>query len=194
MSATLAGFGFVPSYHPTGLDRGIAYSIAAAYATPIYKYGMCTLNTSGTITIAAVAADFLGVFNGVEWTDAQQKPNYSNFWPGTQTGATNITAWVWSTPDTVFTVQADGSLTQAAVGDQQVSVCLGFRRGIDGEQRQDPGTQCFQLGDLGSDYWTGRRWIATLAQWSPPSPPIQVCCGLQVGSSQRATPRMPVAT
>lgn len=118
MSATLAGFGFVPSYHPTGLDRGIQYSIAAAYATPIYKYGMCTLNTNGTVTIAAVAADFLGVFNGAQWTDAQNKPTYSNFWPGTQTGATNIIAWVWSTPDTVFTVQADGVIAQTAVGDQ----------------------------------------------------------------------------
>lgn len=118
MSATLAGFGFVPSYHPTGLDRGTAFTIAAAYNTPIYKYGVCTLNTNGTVTIGAVAADILGVFNGVQWTDAQQKPNYSNFWPGAQTGATNIIAWVWNDPATVFTVQADGSIAQTAIGDQ----------------------------------------------------------------------------
>ena len=118
MSATFAPTGFVPSYHPTGLDRGTQFTIAAAYNTPIYKYGVCTLNTNGTVTVGAVAADILGVFNGVQWTDAQQKPNYLNYWPGAQSGATNIIAWVWNDPATVFTVQADGSIAQTAIGDQ----------------------------------------------------------------------------
>jgi hypothetical protein len=118
MSAIFAPGGFQPAFHPTGLDRAAPFAIAAAYNTPIYKYGMCTLNTNCTVTIAAVAADFLGVFDGVQWIDAQQKPNYSNFWPGAQTGATEITAWVWSDPSTVFLVQADGSIAQTAVGDQ----------------------------------------------------------------------------
>ncbi len=118
MSATLAGTGFVPSYHPTGLDRGAAFTILNSYNTAIYKYGVCVLNTDGTIRVGAVSADILGVFAGVQWTDSTGKPNYSNFWPGAQTSATNITAWVWDDPATVFTVQADGSIPQAAIGDQ----------------------------------------------------------------------------
>lgn len=118
MSATLAGFGFRPVYHPTGLDRADAYTIAAAYATPIYKGSPCTLNTNGTVVIGAVAADILGIFNGVEYVDGNGKPTYSNYWPGAVSGATAITAYVWTDPQIVYEVQADGSIAQTAVGDQ----------------------------------------------------------------------------
>src|SRR4051812_20456977 len=108
MTAVSAPFGFKPVYHPTGLDRAKKYTIASAYGTALYKGGMVTLNTNGTITVAAAAADFLGVLAGVEFTDANGKPNVQPNWPAGQV-ATNITAWVWDDPETVYEVQANGS-------------------------------------------------------------------------------------
>ena len=117
MSATSAPFGFRPAYQPTGLDRAKKYTIASAYGTAIYKGMPVILNTNGTIVAGTAAADLLGIFAGVEYTDAQGKPNYSNFWPAAQVG-TNIVAWVYDDPSNVYEVQADGSIAQAGVGDQ----------------------------------------------------------------------------
>lgn len=117
MSATLAPFGFQPVWHPTGLDRGIAYTIASTYGTSIYKYDPVLLNTNGTITIGGTTGDLLGVFNGVEYTDATGKPTWSNYWPAATT-ATAITAWVWVDPQIVYQVQANGTVASTAVGDQ----------------------------------------------------------------------------
>ncbi len=119
MTAVSAPFGMQPSFHPTGLDRATAYTpgIAAAYTTPIYKGSPVILATDGTMTIGTTAADILGVFDGVEYTDATGKPTWSNFWPGA-TGCTNITAYVWDNPQVVYNIQSDGSIASTAVGDQ----------------------------------------------------------------------------
>jgi hypothetical protein len=117
MSATSAPFGFRPAYQPIGLDRAKKYTIASAYGTAIYKNKPVILNTNGTIVDGTAAADLLGVFAGVEYTDAQGKPNYSNYWPAGQV-ATNITAWVYDDPTNVYEVQADGSIPATAIGDQ----------------------------------------------------------------------------
>lgn len=120
MSATLAGFGLRPVYHPSGIDRASVYTIAAAYNTAIYKGSPVTLNTNGTITIGAAAADFLGAFAGVEYVDATGKPTYSNYWPASQTvlSGTTPTAYVYDDPNIVYEIQCDGSVAQTAVGDQ----------------------------------------------------------------------------
>lgn len=117
MSATLAPFGFRPADHPTGNARAKPYTIASAYGTAIYKYSPVILNTNGTITIGTTAADLIGVFAGVEYTDSTGKPTWSNYWPASTT-ATNITAYVWDDPDLIYDVQANGSVAQTAVGDQ----------------------------------------------------------------------------
>lgn len=117
---TLAPFGMRPVYHPTGLDRARAYTIASAYGTAIFKGDPVTLNTNGTVTIGAATADILGVFDGVEFIDATGKPTESNFWPAGQTvqSGTAPTAYIWDNPEIVFEIQANGSVAQAAVGDQ----------------------------------------------------------------------------
>ncbi len=117
---TSAPFGLRPVYHPTGLDRGIAYTIAAAYATAIFKGDPVILNTNGTIVIGTAAADLLGVFNGVEYVDATGKPTYSNYWPAGQTvqAGQPLTAYVWVDPNTVYEVQSSGSVPLTAIGDQ----------------------------------------------------------------------------
>lgn len=117
---TLAPFGLRPAYHPTGIDRPKVYSIASAYGTAIFKGDPVILNTNGTITIGTAAADLLGVFNGVEYTDSTGKPNESNFWPAAQTilSGSEVRAYVWDDPDLVYDVQANGPVAQTAIGDQ----------------------------------------------------------------------------
>jgi len=117
MSATSAPFGFRPAYNPIGLERAKKYTIASAYGTAIYKNKPVILNTNGTIVDGTAAADLLGVFAGVEYTDNTGKPTYSNFWPAGQV-ATNITAWVYDDANEVYEVQADGSIPATAIGDQ----------------------------------------------------------------------------
>lgn len=127
MSQVSAPFGFRPVYGVNGQPRAQQYTIAGAYATAIYKGMMVTLNTNGTIVAAAAAADFLGVFQGVEYVDASGKPTYSNYWPAAQAIFTNSVprAYVWSDPETVFEVQANGPVAQTAIGDQSDVVNVG---------------------------------------------------------------------
>lgn len=117
MSAVSAPFGLRPAYHPSGIDRAREYPLAAAYATPIYKNSPVAL-VSNSLNIAAFQADFLGSFDGVTYTDVTGKPTLSNFWPGALSGATNITAWVWDDPLTVYAIQANGSIASTSVGRQ----------------------------------------------------------------------------
>lgn len=118
MSATLAPFGARPVFDPTGQTRATAYTIASGYGTTIYRGTPVALNTNGTITIATVGAnDFIGIFAGCEYIDANGKPNESAYWPASTT-ATNIVAYVYDQPYTVYEIQADGSVAQTAIGDQ----------------------------------------------------------------------------
>ena len=129
MSAVYAPFGFMPVYHPTGLDRGIRRTIASGYGTAIYKGAMVVMNTNGTIQLAAAASDFLGVFAGVEYVDPSGKPNYSPYWPAGQTtfngGVSTPNAYVWEDVLTVFESQANGPVPQTALFDQTDVVNVG---------------------------------------------------------------------
>lgn len=120
MTAVAAPFGFRPAYNQVGLERAKKYAIAGAYATQLYKGQMVTLNTNGTIVTAAGAADFLGIFAGCEFVDANGKPNFQNFWPAAQAvfAGTTPVAWVWDDLTNVYEVQANGSIPQTAIGDQ----------------------------------------------------------------------------
>lgn len=117
MSATLAPFGFVPVNNFAAQSRARPYTIASGYGTAIYKNQPVILNTNGTITVGTAAADLLGIFVGVEYTDATGKRVVSNYWPASTT-ATNIVAWVVDDPGAEFLVQSDGSIAQTAIGDQ----------------------------------------------------------------------------
>jgi hypothetical protein len=120
MSLVNAPFGLNATYHPTGLERGKAYRIASGYATNIFKNQPVILNTNGTITAGAAAADLLGVFAGVEYVDLNGKPTYSPNWiAGTTVFAGTVPqAWVLDDPEIVYKVQADGVVAQTAIGDQ----------------------------------------------------------------------------
>jgi len=117
MSATALTFGFIPQMHPTGKARANLFTIATGYAANLFKYAPVTLDANGTITAGATNADLIGVFAGCEYVDANGVPTMSPYWP-TGTAATNIKAYVWTDPNIVYTVCANGSIAQTAIGDQ----------------------------------------------------------------------------
>ena len=122
MTATLAGFGLRPAYHPSGVIRPRAYKVVdatqAAYATTLYKGVPVKLVTDGSIAQATEGADWLGVFESAEYTDANGKPTKSPYLLASSTGITNVVIYVVDDPDVVFEVQSSAAVANTAVGDQ----------------------------------------------------------------------------
>ena len=130
MSAISAPFGFRPSYHNSGNMRPKAYTITSAYAANIFSgdpvkltdNGVIQLGTSdGTRSGTTDGIALLGIFAGCQYNDASGKPSISPFWPSGATG-TEIVAWVYDDPETLFDVQytnpSSGTTVQTAVGEE----------------------------------------------------------------------------
>jgi len=130
MSSISAPFGFRASYHNSGQMRPKAYVIASAYAANIFSgdpvkltdNGVIQLGSSdGTRTGTTDGVSLLGIFAGCQYLDASGKPTISPFWPSGATG-TEITAWVYDDPETLFEVQYNnpsaGTTVQTAVGEE----------------------------------------------------------------------------
>lgn len=129
MSATLAPFGMRPVFHPSGLDRAAALAngiqavstsgnVSAGYASNIFKGEPVAMNTAGYIEVAS-SGPILGCFAGVEWTDVTGRRRVSNFWPANESFQVgSVIAYFYQDPNIVYEIQAEGSLTQAAVGDE----------------------------------------------------------------------------
>ena len=130
MSAISAPFGFRPSYHNSGQMRPKAYTISSTYAATIFSgdpvkltdNGVVQLGTSdGTRSGTVDGISLLGIFAGCQYLDASGKPTISPFWPGGTTG-TEIVAWVYDDPETLFDVQytnpSAGTTVQTAVGEE----------------------------------------------------------------------------
>lgn len=132
MSSTSAPFGFRPSYHNSGQMRPKAYTIASTYAANIFSgdpvkltdNGVIQLGTSdGTRSGTTDGVLLLGIFAGCQYNDANGRPVVSPFWPSGATG-TEIVAWVYDDPETLFDVQYTNPGTpgvttvQTAVGEE----------------------------------------------------------------------------
>ncbi len=130
MSSTSAPFGFRPSFHNSGQMRPKAYTIASTYAATIFSgdpvkltdNGVVQLGTSdGTRSGTVDGILLLGIFAGCQYLDVSGKPTISPFWPGGTTG-TEIVAWVYDDPETLFDVQytnpSAGTTVQTAVGEE----------------------------------------------------------------------------
>ena len=132
MSSTSAPFGFRPSFHNSGQMRPKAYTITSTYGYDIFAGDPVKLTDDGVIQLGTSDGTrsgtvdgilLLGIFAGVEYLDATGKPTISPFWPASTTG-TNIVAWVYDDPETLFDVQyanpgTPGTTTvQTAVGEQ----------------------------------------------------------------------------
>jgi hypothetical protein len=112
--------------------RPKAYTIASTYANNIFQgdpvkltdNGVIQLGTSdGTRNGTTDGVALLGIFAGCQYLDVTGKPTISPFWPSGVT-ATNIVAWVYDDPETLFDVQYDNPGTpgvttvQTAVGEE----------------------------------------------------------------------------
>ena len=123
MSATSAPFGLRPAYHPSGLDRaqGLANIIESGYAQDLLKGQAVKLDTANTgyIVRAAGTDAIYGVFDGVEWTDTTGRRRVSNYWPAnTAYQAGSLIAYIWTDPQVVYEIQANGSIAQTAIGQE----------------------------------------------------------------------------
>lgn len=122
MSATLAPYGLRPILNNNaqgGVPSAYRNPFAStAYATALYQGTPVIMATTGIITIWASAA-MLGVFAGCEYVDAQGRRVYSKYWPASAATSDDTTiAYVWDHPDTMFEIQATGSLAISSRGDQ----------------------------------------------------------------------------
>ena len=130
MSSISAPFGFRASYHNSGQMRPKAYAIASTYAANIFSgdpvkltdNGVIQLGTSdGTRSGTTDGISLLGIFAGCQYYDASGKPTISPFWPSGASG-TEIIAWVYDDPETLFDVQynnpSTGTTVQTAVGEE----------------------------------------------------------------------------
>jgi hypothetical protein len=115
MTATAAGFGLRPSYHPSGVIRPVRRVIAPAYTTAIYKGDLVLIVAAGIELAASNSGRGDGVFVGCEYTDSTGKRHVSPYWPGTAS-CTDIVAWVIEDPDAIFDVQATGAVALTDIG------------------------------------------------------------------------------
>lgn len=126
MSLAATPFGLRPAFHPSGLDRAKAYTVANQYATNIFKGDPVALNSSGVLVLGTVGSDILGVFAGCEYTDAATgKRVVSPFWPASTNTVQNdpsrpLVCWVWDDPAIIYEAQTDGTsvFAQAWIGGQ----------------------------------------------------------------------------
>jgi hypothetical protein len=109
--------------------RPKAYTIASTYAANIFSGDPVKLTDNGVIQLGSSdgtragttdGITLLGIFAGCQYYDASGKPTISPFWPSGATG-TEIVAWVYDDPETLYDVQYDnpspGTTVQTAVGE-----------------------------------------------------------------------------
>ena len=125
MSMTVnAPFGLRPSYSPSGVIRPTAFTCASGYASNIFQNQPVRIapstgggETEGTLVAAAVGAAFIGVFQGVEFTDSDGRRRVSNKWTASQ-AATEIVAYATLDPSIFYEIQSNAALTVADIGKQ----------------------------------------------------------------------------
>lgn len=121
MSAIFAPFGLKPLYHPSGIIRPKALDVASGYNTNLFQYTPVALGApaAGLIfgpTLAATGP-IIGTFLGVEYTQANQRRAYSNWWPA-NTVATQIVAYYTDDQLITYEIQANGSIAETQIGNQ----------------------------------------------------------------------------
>jgi len=130
MSTTSKPFGVIPAYHPSGVVRPTAFTIRNGYGSNILQNQVVRIVPSstgeGTLAAAALNENFIGVFQGVEFTDSDGRRRVSNKWTANQYG-TEVVAYATLDPVIVYNVQANGSLDVDSIGKQfdLVSVSAG---------------------------------------------------------------------
>lgn len=120
MSATLAPFGLRPAQDQSGRvrQRRLQNGIISGYASTIYQYTPVLLVTAtyNTLNVAGAAADFVGSFGGVEYTDGNGRRQFSKYWPAglIPLAGTTWFVYIWDDPRTIYEIQANGALGEVA--------------------------------------------------------------------------------
>ena len=112
-----AAFGFIPVRHMSGnAPRTNQYTITSGLAENIFTGDLCIITSGGVVTPhSATEVNNIGVFAGVSYTASDGSYVYSEYWPS-GTVATDIIAYVYDDPYTVFKVQSAGSPAQTNIG------------------------------------------------------------------------------
>ena len=122
MSSVAAPFGIRPAFATTGTIRpGPLAAIETAYNTAVYQNGPVAVNANGFLVAAAAGDRALGVFQGVEYTDALGYHHLVNQWVANTVlnAQSNMRAyWTIDQPGLVYEIQANATLTRAAIGQQ----------------------------------------------------------------------------
>ena len=125
MSMTVnAPFGLRPAYSPSGVIRPTAFTCASGYAQNIFQNQPVRIapstgggETEGTLVAAAVGAAFIGVFQGVEFTDSDGRRRVSNKWTASQYG-TDVIAYTNLDSSIVYEIQSNATLDVSSIGKQ----------------------------------------------------------------------------
>lgn len=120
MPNTNAPFGFRPLYDKNGtaprLNQFGNWSVAANYSTALYTGDLVSVNSTTRTNLekaTGAGANIVGVFWGVSYKAPDGSYVYAKYWDGAGTGRTEIHAYVYDSPNTVFLVQCDASATPA---------------------------------------------------------------------------------
>jgi len=113
-----AAFGFVPIRHLSGngYSRANKYTITSGLSENIFTGDLVIITADGVITPhTAGEVNNIGVFAGVSYTASDGSYVYAQYFPSGTT-ATNIIAYVYDDPYTVFKVQSAGTPAQTNIG------------------------------------------------------------------------------
>jgi hypothetical protein len=84
-----------------------SYPVASGYGTSLFKGDPVTVLTDGTLGIGVAGSSVVGVFFGIQYTDAAGNIVNSPNWVASSTtrGSVTATAFVVDDPNVVFTIQ-----------------------------------------------------------------------------------------
>jgi len=97
-------------------SRANKYTITSGLAENIFTGDVVIITSGGVLTPhTATEVNNIGVFGGVSYTAADGSYVYSQYWPS-GTVATDIIAYVYDDPYTVFKAQSAGTPAQTNIG------------------------------------------------------------------------------
>lgn len=124
MASTSNPYGFKPCGYlyggtPVMMLTGIPGAISAAYASDMYEFQPVLWN-NGVLNPVTSAADFIGIFAGVQYNPTSgNAPIWNNWWTASTPFVTgSLTAFITQDPNVLYRVQADGAIASTAIGDQ----------------------------------------------------------------------------
>ena len=113
-----AAFGLTPVRHLSGngYSRANKYTITSGLSENIFTGDLVIITADGVITPhTATEVNNIGVFAGVSYTASDGSYVYAQYFPSGTT-ATNIIAYVYDDPYTVFKAQSAGTPAQTNIG------------------------------------------------------------------------------